>query len=129
MKEKLIKLIKNCKSDYYNYPVVAILECNDGTLFNGVNIETSTPAAGICAERCAIYSAYANGYSKKDFKALHIMAASCEIVYPCMICRQAIIDHCPSTLDIVLYDADSDNVVHTNITELAPHIFSDDDLK
>ena len=128
MKDKLIKLIKNSKSNYYNFPVVAILECNDGTLFNGVNIETSSPAAGTCAERCAIYSAIANGFNKKDFKALHIMSASCNIVYPCMICRQTLIDFCPEYLDIVLYDADSDDVVHTTISELTPHGFSQEDL-
>lgn len=128
MKEELIKLIKNTKSNYYNFPVVAILECNDGKLFNGVNIETSSPAAGICAERCAIYSAIASGYNKKDFKALHVMSASCEIVYPCMICRQTLIDYCPEYLDIVLYDADSNNAVHTTINELAPHAFSKEDL-
>ena len=128
MKNQLIKLIKNSKSDYYQFPVVAILECNDGTLFNGVNVETSSPAAGICAERCAIYSAIANGYKKNDFKALHIMSASCEIVYPCMICRQALVDLCPKYLDIVLYDADSDKVKHTTIDKLAPHAFSAESL-
>ena len=129
MKENLIKLIKNSKSEYYNYSVVAILECYDGTLFNGVNIETSSPAAGVCAERCAIYSAIANGYNKKDYKALHVMAASCEIVYPCMICRQALIDFCPRDMDIVLYDADSDDIVHTTIEELTPNTFSSEDLQ
>ncbi len=128
MKNELIKLIKNSKSTYYNFPVVAILECMDGTLFKGVNIETSSPAAGTCAERCAIYSAIANGYDKKDFKALHIMSASCEIVYPCMICRQTLLDYCPKYLDIVLYDADSDNIIHTTIDELTPHSFSKEDL-
>ena len=128
MKTKLIKLIKNSKSEYYNFPVVAILECFDGTIFNGVNVETSSPQAGTCAERCAIYSAIANGYSKKDFKALHIMAASCNIIYPCMICRQTLIDLCPNDLDIVLYDADSDDIVHTTIKQLAPFSFSDEDL-
>ena len=128
MKNKLIKLIKNSKSEYYNFPVVAILECYDGTTFNGVNVETSSPQAGTCAERCAIYSAIANGYSKKDFKALHIMSASCNIVYPCMICRQTLIDLCPLDLDIVLYDADSEDVVCVTISELAPFAFSSEDL-
>lgn len=129
MKEKLIKLIKNCKSEFFNFPVVAIIECYDSSLFNGVNIETSSPQAGICAERCAIYSAIANGYNTKDFKALHIMSASCNIVYPCMICRQTLIDFCPIDLDIVLYDADSDDVIHTSINELAPHAFNKEDLQ
>lgn len=128
MKEELIKLIKNSKSNYYNFPVVSILECHDGKTFNGVNIETSSPQAGICAERCAIYSAIANGYDTKDFKALHIMAASCNIVYPCMICRQTLMDYCPRDLDIVLYDADSNNIVHTTIDSLTPNAFSSEDL-
>lgn len=128
MKEELIKLIKNSKSNYYNFPVVSILECHDGKTFNGINIETSSPQAGICAERCAIYSAIANGYDTKDFKALHIMAASCNIVYPCMICRQTLIDYCPRDLDIVLYDADSNNIVHTTIDSLTPNAFSSEDL-
>ena len=128
MKEELIKLIRNSKSDYYNFPVVAILECFDGKTFNGVNIETSSPAAGVCAERCALYSAIANGYKKNDFKALHIMSASCEIVYPCMICRQSLLDLCPLGLDIVLYDADSDDVKHVTIEELTPYSFSKEDL-
>ena len=128
MKEELIKLIKNSKSNYYNFPVVSILECHDGKTFNGVNIETSSPQAGICAERCAIYSAIANGYDTKDFKALHIMAASCNIVYTCMICRQTLIDYCPRDLDIVLYDADSNNIVHTTIDSLTPNAFSSEDL-
>lgn len=128
MKNKLIKLIKNCKSNYYNFPVVAILECYDGNIFNGVNIETSSPQAGICAERCAIYNAIANGYDKKDFKALHLMSASCNFVYPCMICRQTLIDFCPKDLDIVLYDADSENIKHVSIEELTPHAFSSEDL-
>ena len=128
MKNKLIKLIKNSKSEYYNFPVVAILECYDGATFNGVNIETSSPQAGTCAERCAIYSAIANGYSKKDFKSLHIMSASCNIVYPCMICRQTLIDLCPLDLDIVLYDADSEAVVHVTTKELTPFAFTSEDL-
>lgn len=129
MKEKLIKLIKYCRSDYFNFPVVAILECKDGTLINGVNVETSSPQAGICAERNAIYSAFANGYKQDDFKALHIMSASCEIVYPCMICRQALVDFCPKTMDIVLYDADSDNVIHKTVDDLVSCGFSKDDLR
>ena len=124
MKNELLKLIKNTKSNYYNFPTVAILECNDGKMFNGVNIETSSPGASICAERCAIYSAIANGYDKRDFKSLHIMSTSCEICYPCMICRQTLVDFCPEHMDIVLYDADSENIVHTKISDLAPHLNS-----
>ena len=64
---KLNKIIENSSSKYYHYPVAAILECIDGTLYPGVNIETSSPGAGICAERCAIFYAMANGLRKEHF--------------------------------------------------------------
>ena len=73
-------------------------------------------------------SVIANGFKTKDFKALHIMSASCNFVYPCMICRQALVDLCPKDLDIVLYDADSEDIIHTTIEELAPYAFSKGDL-
>ena len=56
------------------------------------------------------------------------MSASCNIVYPCMICRQTLIDLCPLDLDIVLYDADSEDVVHVTTKELTPFAFTSEDL-
>ena len=128
MKDKLIKLIKNTKSEYFNYPVVAIMECKDGSCFNGVNIETSSPAAGVCAERCAIYNAISNGYKKDDFLRLHLMAASCEIIYPCFICRQTLVDFCNDDMEIVIYDADEDREVHLTVNNLTPYKFDKEDL-
>ena len=126
MKEELIKLIKNTKSNYYNFPVVAILECNDGTLFNGVNVETSSPASGICAERCAIYSAIANGYDKDDFKAIHLMAKKNSNITPCFICRQTLIDYCNKDLKIITYFNNETSI--KAVEELTPYSFSEEDL-
>lgn len=127
MKEKLEKLLLNSKSNYFKYPVAAILECYDGTLFNGVNIETSSPAAGICAERCAIYNAIANGYNKDDFKAIHLMAKSDKMITPCFICRQTIVDYCNKDLKIISYYGL--NKKEFTIDELCVYAFSDEDLK
>ena len=62
MLEKLRKLIENSYSPVYKYYVAAILECTNGQTFTGVNVETSSPASGMCAERNALYSAIAHGY-------------------------------------------------------------------
>ena len=126
MKEKLEKLLENSKSKYFNYPVAAILECNDGTLFNGVNVETSSPASGICAERCAIYSAIANGYDKDDFKAIHLMAKKNTNITPCFICRQTLIDYCNKDLKIITYF--NDEISTKTVEELTPYSFSEEDL-
>ena len=53
MKEKLQKLLKNSYSKYYHYPVASVIVMKDGREFSGVNVETSSPASGICAERNA----------------------------------------------------------------------------
>ena len=66
--EKLNEIIENASSKYYNYPVAALLECNDGKLYAGVNVETSSPSAGICAERNAFFSTlrFLNGPLQPD---------------------------------------------------------------
>lgn len=127
MKEKLEKLLSNSKSSYYNYPVSAILECKDNKLFNGVNIETSSPQSGICAERCAIYSAIANGYNKDDFKAIHLMAKSGKKITPCFVCRQTLIDYCNEDLKIISYY--NGKTEEFTVGDLCVYTFSDKDLK
>lgn len=126
MRERLTSLLENSCSLYFHYPVAAILECNDGTLFNGVNIETSSPAAGVCAERNAIFSALANGYKKEDFKAIHLMAKTGETIYPCFICRQALLDYCPSNLSIINYNKMGE--VTVTLDKLCTYPFSSEDL-
>lgn len=102
--EQLNEIIKNSSSKYYHYPVAAILECNDGRLFKGVNIETSSPASGICAERCAVFSAMAQGLRKEDFKRIYILNQTKENISPCFICRQALNDYCNQDLEIISYN-------------------------
>lgn len=101
MFDELKNLLKNSRSDYYNHKVSCIAVCIDGTKFNGVNIETSSPAAGICAERNAIYSAISNGYN--GFTELHIMVDRDKYSYPCFVCRQALSDFLNDNTVIYLY--------------------------
>lgn len=126
MKERLEKLLENSKSNYFHYPVAAILECKDKTLFNGVNIETSSPAAGICAERCAIYNAIANGKNKDDFKRIHLMAKSNKEITPCFICRQALIDYLNKDVEIICYF--DNKTSKKTVEELCVYAFSGEDL-
>lgn len=103
MLEKLQNLSKNSQSNYYHYPVASIVECNDGTLFYGVNVETSSPGSGICAERNALFNALCHGYKKEDFKKIHIYNLTDKTITPCFVCRQALIDYCNMDIEIISY--------------------------
>ena len=126
MKENLEELLKNSKSKYFNYPVAAILECTDGSLYNGVNVETSSPRAGICAEKCAIYSAIADGKDINNFKRIHLMAKSNKEITPCFICRQTLIDYCNKDVEIICYFKDKTSI--KTVEELCVFAFSGEDL-
>lgn len=110
MKERLKELLENSQSPYYKYRVAAIIECNDGKTFEGVNVETSSPAAGICAERNALYNAITNGYKKDDFKAIHLMSAAYEEIYPCFICRQALYDYMNLDVKVICYSKNGETI-------------------
>jgi cytidine deaminase len=128
MLNELKELLCNANIEYYHYKVAAIVICNDGNLFKGVNIETSSPAAGICAERNAIFSAISNGYKKEDFKELHIMVNEDNSAEPCFICRQALVDFTNQSMPIYMY---SKNKLDKTLTvrDLTPYPFDSGDLK
>lgn len=126
MKEELFGLLENSSSKYYNYQVSAIVVCKDGSKFKGVNVETSSPAAGICAERNALYNAITNGYKKGDFKEIHVMSKSGS--YPCFVCRQTLSDYCDDDTLIITYDIIG-NTNSIKVKDLCVYKFNDGDLK
>lgn len=125
MKEELISLLNNSRSDYFNFPVSAIVVTTKGN-FKGVNVETSSPSAGICAERNALYSAFTNGVKNEDIKEIHVMSK--KGVTPCFICRQALVDFCNSDTLVYVYNLDGLKNKYT-ISELCTHSFSKGDLE
>lgn len=129
MKERLRELLENSYSPTYNYYVAAIVKCKDGKLFEGVNVETSSPASGICAERNALYSAISAGYGKGDIDSIYIMNKTDNECYPCFVCRQALNDFCDENTKIVTYNYDGTKDEEVTIKELCPYPFGDEDLK
>lgn len=127
MLEQLKELSKNSQSKYYKFPVSCILECSDGRTFTGVNIETSSPQAGICAERNALFQALANGYKKEDFQRIYLYNQSKNNITPCFICRQAMLEYCNQDLEIISYtDTKEETFI---LKDLCLHPFSEEDLK
>lgn len=127
MREKLLSLLENSHSPYYHYPVSAIVVMKDGKEYNGVNVETSSPAAGICAERNAITTAIADGYKKGDFKEVHVMVPGNKVGMPCFICRQALVDFFEKKAEIICYSKNGDMEIHT-VEELCSYPFESENL-
>lgn len=128
MLEKLRKLLDNSYSPYFHYPVASIVVMKDGKEFAGVNVETSSPAAGICAERNALYSAVAEGYKKGDVKEINVISKTEDDCWPCFICRHAISDFCDKDIKVISYTYSGKKSEHT-VGELCPYPFGDDNLK
>ena len=126
MKEKLINLLPNAYSPYYNFKVAAIAVMNDGYEFVGVNVENAN-GTSICAERNAIASAIASGYEKGDFDKLYIMLGNGEFGVPCFSCRQVMLEFFDKNTKIISVDENGLEKTYS-LEELCPYPFSGEDL-
>ena len=128
MTEKLKENLKKSYAPYSNFHVSAILVTRDGKEYTGVNIENASFGATICAERVAIDTAIASGYTKGDFSRLYVMCDSEKISSCCFICRQVISEFFSTDAEVTLYSNDGDKEVYT-VKELCPYPFGSEDLK
>ena len=81
-----IKARENAYSPYSHFAVGAALLCEDGTLYEGCNIENASYGLTNCAERTAIFKAVSEGHV--TFKALAVVADTEGPCAPCGACRQ-----------------------------------------
>ena len=72
---------RNAYVPYSHFAVGAALECRDGTVFTGCNIENAALGSTICAERTAAVKAISEGHSK--FCRIVIAGNSKDFCYPC----------------------------------------------
>ena len=127
MEESLKRLLRTSYSPYSNFKVSAICLMKDGKTFGGVNVENASYGATICAERVAITSAIANGYTKGDFSKLYVMCDTSKIASSCFMCRQVINEFFDKDSEIILYSNDGEKEVYT-VRELCPYPFGSSDL-
>lgn len=121
MKNKLLELQKNAYSPYFNYKVAAIVVCNDGKCYGGVNVENAN-GTSICAERNAIAAAVAAGHKKGDFKEINIMCDNNEIGMPCFACRQVMLEFLEKETPVKCYSQEGKMKKFT-VSELCPYPF------
>jgi len=113
---------------YSNFKVGAALECKDGRVFRGCNVENAAYGLCNCAERTAFFSAIANGYRPGDFAALAVIGETDGPIAPCGACRQVILELGGNDLPVVLTNLKGDRMDTTAAQQL-PNAFGGRDLK
>ena len=104
---------------YSEFQVGAALQCEDGTMFTGCNIESSSYGLTICAERTALFKALSEG--KRKFTRMTIVADTEELAAPCGACRQVLWDFAPH-LQITVANLEGKRMSFS-LRELLPHPF------
>lgn len=120
-----IKAKQNALPTFSNFFVGAAILSDDGKVFTGCNIESSSYSLTICAERNAIFKAVSEGV--REFKAIAVAGDTEDYISPCGACRQVISDLC-GEIDVILVNGNGDYIVKKT-SELLPFAFGDKDLE
>ena len=110
----------NAYIPYSHFAVGAALECMDGSVYTGCNIEHAALGSTICAERTACVKAVSEG--KRSFRRIAIYADSQNWCTPCGACRQFLAEFSPD-MEVLCAKAGA-RYVSYKLSELLPHTFS-----
>ncbi|MGJ7045548.1 cytidine deaminase [Thermoanaerobacterium thermosulfurigenes] len=128
--EKLLEVAKEARESAYapysKFKVGACVITNNGKIYKGCNIENSSYGLTNCAERTALFSAYANG--DRDIRAIAVVADTDGPVSPCGACRQVMYELGGEDMTVILGNMKGDFVVK-KAKDLLPYAFSMKDEK
>lgn len=114
------KAAENAYVPYSRFRVGAAVECADGTVYTGCNVENAALGATICAERCAMLKAVSEGHRK--FMRIAIWADSKEYCTPCGTCRQFMAEFSQS-MEVLCARSDGRYTSYP-LDRLLPHSFA-----
>ena len=119
------KASMNAYVPYSRFPVGAALECDDGTVFSGCNVENAALGSTICAERTAFFKAVYDGH--RDFAAIAVCGGKDGVITgafpPCGVCRQVMAEFCKADFEILLAK-DTENWKSYTLEQLLPERFT-----
>lgn len=118
-----IKARENSYSPYSHFAVGAALLCEDGTIYEGCNIENASYGLTNCAERTAVFKAVSEGHI--TFKALAVVADTEEPCAPCGACRQVVAEF---KIPLIIMGNLMGNIKIVTMEELLPFSFSECDV-
>ena len=111
--------LKQAYSPYSGFTVGAALECEDGSVFLGCNIENAAFGDTVCAERVAVYKAISEG--RRKFRRIAVAANSSSYCMPCGSCRQVLSEFSPEME--ILSAREDGRYVSYRLSELLPKRF------
>lgn len=131
--EELIGLAKEAMTHAYapysGFKVGAALQCADGTVYCGCNIENASYGATNCAERTAFFKAVCDGH--RDFNAIAVVGGKDGVITDvcplCGICRQVMREFCGD--DFLIHLAGAGDAYQTlTLAQLLPYSFGPSNL-
>ena len=120
LKAAAVSMLEMSYCPYSHFPVGAALECEDGTVYTGCNIENAGYSATVCAERTAVFKAVSEGHRR--FKRIVVAGRSDSPCVPCGECRQVLSEFAPE-LEVICLDKDGSELA-LSLTDLLPHSFN-----
>ncbi len=115
-----VKAAKFAYAPYSKFSVGAAVECSDGSVYTGCNVENAALGATICAERVAVTKAVSEG--KRAFRRIAVYADSADYCVPCGTCRQVLSEFSPN-IEILCVRSDG-RYVSYNLKNLLPQAFN-----
>ena len=119
LKAAAIAMTERSYCPYSHFPVGAALECSDGTVFTGCNIENAAYSPPLCAERVAVGKAVSEGH--RDFVRIAVAGRCEDFCVPCAVCRQVLYEFAPD-MEIISLNGKGEELA-LSLRELLPHGF------
>ncbi len=116
---------KRAFAPYSHFHVGAALLASNGRVYTGCNVEISTYALTICAERTAVFKAVSEG--DRNFKAIAVVSDDPGFTPPCGACRQVLMD-LAGNIDFLMINGKG-NVKVLKMNKLLPHAFGQKNLE
>lgn len=112
-------MLERSYAPYSHFRVGAALECRDGTVFTGCNVENAAYSPSLCAERVAVGKAVSEGH--RDFVRIAIAADTDRFTSPCGVCRQVLWEFAPD-LEVLLVNRRGE-IQELTLRQLLPYSF------
>ena len=114
-----VAMLERSYCPYSRFAVGAALECADGSVFTGCNVENVGYSPTLCAERVAVGKAVSEGHT--DFVRIAVASRGKTPCTPCGVCRQVLQEFAPDMEVICLNGAGQAR--HFTLKELLPYGF------